>query len=155
MPNWSQVEVIGHLTDDPVMRQTQDGTPVCSFTVAVNDKAGDRESVIYWDVSAWRKLAEQCCACLGKGLPAHVVARPKLDEWTDKTTGAPRTKVALTALSVTFLATKAESEASKQQRWNDAGQGAPAPPPQPQGTQAPASPAVASQPAAADDDIPF
>ena len=32
----NQLVIIGNLTRAPELRQTQDGTPVCNFTVAVN-----------------------------------------------------------------------------------------------------------------------
>lgn len=61
--------IIGNLTRDPELRTTQDGTPVCNFTVAVNrrTRAGNQPEADYFRVTAWRALGENCAKYLAKG----------------------------------------------------------------------------------------
>ena len=57
----NKVILIGRLTADPNLRYTQNGTPVTTFTLAVDkpfvDKDGKR-GADFIDIVAWRKLAE-------------------------------------------------------------------------------------------------
>jgi single-strand DNA-binding protein len=89
---YQKVVIAGNLGSDPVMRYTQDGTPVTSFSVATNEVWNDRQSgdrkerTTWWRVTAWKKQAETCNEFLSKG-------RQVLVEGTmtaDAQTGGPR-----------------------------------------------------------------
>ena len=72
MATLNKIMVIGNLGGDPEMRYTPQGTPVTSFSVAVNrfytDPNGERQKETQWfRVSAWRQLAEQCNQYLARG----------------------------------------------------------------------------------------
>ena len=67
-------EIIGNLTRDPELRVTQSGLNVCSFTVAVNQRAtkaqreaGQEPPAKFFRVTAWRELADICNKFLAKG----------------------------------------------------------------------------------------
>lgn len=63
------VEIMGYLADDPVIRKTMDGKPVCNFTVGVNRS----ENVTDWiDCVTWEKSAEFMNAHAHKGSPVYV-----------------------------------------------------------------------------------
>jgi single-strand DNA-binding protein len=68
---WSKVSLIGNLGGDPAMKFTEDGTPVTSFNVAVNEKwksGGEKKQRTTWfRVQVWDKLAEPCNEWLHKG----------------------------------------------------------------------------------------
>lgn len=61
--------IIGNLTKDPVLRTTQSGLDVCSFTVAVNRKRRQegQPEADYFNVSAWREMGMNCAKYLAKG----------------------------------------------------------------------------------------
>ena len=58
---------VGRLTDDIVLRQTQSGVSVTSFTVAINRKY-DKEKSDFINCVAYGKTAEFMEQYLGKGL---------------------------------------------------------------------------------------
>ena len=60
---------IGNLTRDPELRETQSGTAVCKFTIAVGRKkvVEGQPSADFIDVVAWRTLGENCDKYLKKG----------------------------------------------------------------------------------------
>lgn len=84
--------ITGNLTQDPILRHTQDGTPVCSMTVAVNRKktANNQDpGADYFNVSAWQVIGENCAKFLSKGNKVCVVGRVSLRTWeTDSKHGA-------------------------------------------------------------------
>lgn len=59
----------GRLSADPDLRTTQNGTPVCSFTLAVqrNIKSGDEYPTDWIDCVAWKGTAEFICKYFQKG----------------------------------------------------------------------------------------
>lgn len=67
----NKVILIGNLTKDPEMRQTTNGTNVCTLSLAVNRRFKDKttgETVAdFFNVIVWRQLAEICGRYLAKG----------------------------------------------------------------------------------------
>lgn len=68
-----QLTITGNLVGDPELKFTPNGAAVASLTVAVQDRYRDRSgefkdgATTYFDVTAWRDLAEHCAASLSKG----------------------------------------------------------------------------------------
>ena len=67
----NKVYLIGNLTRDPEMRSTSAGIPVCNFSIAVNRRfknaqTGQQETD-FFNIVAWRQLAELCGRYLAKG----------------------------------------------------------------------------------------
>lgn len=69
----NNVTVVGNLTRDPELRFLPNGTANTTFGVAVNRRWQNRqtneweEQVSFFNVVAWRELAENTAASLGKG----------------------------------------------------------------------------------------
>lgn len=92
--NLKKVSIIGNLGSDPQLRYMQDGTPVASFTVAVNERArrgpvaessqpGPQEEATTWfRVSAWRRQAEIVHELLQKGTSVFVSGDLRTSEFT-------------------------------------------------------------------------
>ncbi len=97
--------LIGNLTRDPELRYTPDGTPVVSFTLAVNrsftNQQGEREAD-FIPVVAWRKQAERCSEYLAKGSQVAVEGRLQIRSYEDKD-GIKRKVAEVIAWRVTFL----------------------------------------------------
>lgn len=74
------VQIMGKLTRDPVMRATNGGQPVASFSVAVNrnytmPNGEQKEYTDFINVVAWRALAEAAGNQLKKGMRVFVEGR--------------------------------------------------------------------------------
>lgn len=108
MSSFLNIVIVGNLGGDPEMRYTPDGTPVCSFNVAVNRKwtgsdGNTSEKVTWLRVTCWRKLAESCNQYLSKGRQVLVAAGDiATSVWTDQE-GKPRATLEVTARDVRFL----------------------------------------------------
>lgn len=106
--SFNQVILMGNLTRDPELRQTPNGTSVCSFSLALNRSYkganGEwQETTDYIDVVAWGPLGERVAQYLSKGRPCLVNGRLQSRSWEDKESGAKRSKVEVNAQDVTFL----------------------------------------------------
>ena len=63
MASFNKVILVGNLGRDPELRYIPDGTAVCSFSLATNErrksKSGDYQDVTTWfNVTLWRRQAE-------------------------------------------------------------------------------------------------
>ena len=83
----NKIILMGRLTRDPELRQTQSGTKVASFSLAVDRdyaaQGGERETD-FIDCVAWRGTAEFAAKYFTKGQMAAVEGRLQVRDWTDK-----------------------------------------------------------------------
>ena len=84
--SFNKIVVVGNLGRDPELRFTPQGTAVCSFTVATNerrkDKAGEQQDVTTWfRVTVWGKQAETLQPYLTKGKQIFVEGRLQTRQW--------------------------------------------------------------------------
>ncbi|MDE6678611.1 MAG: single-stranded DNA-binding protein [Ruminococcus sp.] len=67
----NKVVLVGRLTADPEIRQSQNGTSMCRFTVAVNrkfvDKSTGKREADFVSCTAWNKTAEFVSRYFSKG----------------------------------------------------------------------------------------
>jgi single-strand DNA-binding protein len=87
--SFNKIIIIGNLGRDPELRYTPQGTPVCSFTVATNERRKDRagemqDSTTWFRVTLWGRQAETASQYLTKGRPIYVEGRLRVEEWTDR-----------------------------------------------------------------------
>lgn len=100
--NHAQTTVVGNVTRDPELRFTSSGAPVATFGVAVNRKWTNRssgeeqEQTSFFDVVAWRDLAENVAESITKGARVVVVGRLEQRSW-ETDAGDKRSKVEIQA----------------------------------------------------------
>lgn len=101
--------LMGRLVKNPEMRSTQSGTPVCSFTLAVNRRGKD-EGTDFLDIVAWSKTAEFVSKYFQKGQLVAVKGRIQTRTWEDQQ-GNKRKSTEIVAEEVHFAESKRNSEA--------------------------------------------
>jgi single-strand DNA-binding protein len=106
MPNFNQVNLIGHMTRDVEIRNAGSNT-VGAFGLAINrtwnSSTGEKqEEVCFVDCEAWNKTAETLAQYTAKGHPVFVTGRLKLDQWEDKQ-GEKRSKLKVVVEGFQFL----------------------------------------------------
>jgi len=106
-PVLNKIMLIGNLGRDPELQVTSDGTPYTRFSLAVNrtykTSTGEkREETEWFQIVAWRQLAENCERYLHKGSKVYVEGRLTQRKYTDKQS-IERTSVEVIATDVQFL----------------------------------------------------
>ena len=96
----NKIIIQGRLTKDVELRRTGTGTPVASFTLAVDRDFGDKETD-FIEVVAWKNTAEFAEKYFSKGRMAVVVGRLQIRHWNDKD-GNKRKTAEVVAESVYF-----------------------------------------------------
>lgn len=120
MASFNKCILIGNLTADPELRQTQGGTSVCSFSIAVNRKYAKAEqgqtTVDFINIVAWKQQAEFVSRYFKKGKPILVCGQLQVRTWTDNQNNK-RYATEVIADEVSFVGsndTQAESKESAQ-----------------------------------------
>ena len=113
----NKVFIMGRLTRDPELRRTQTGTPVASFSLAVDrdfkDQQTGERATDFIDIVAWRQTGEFVSRYFTKGRMAVVEGRLQGRSWTDKDGNARRT-LEVVADNVYFGDAKREEAAGTQ-----------------------------------------
>ena len=112
VPNLNLVILAGRLTAKPEQKETQSGTAVTNFSVAVNQayRDGDGEwksKTLFADITAWGKLAEYAVN-LEKGSPLIIQGSLQSNNWTDNS-GKKRKSIQMIAQKINSLE-KSENE---------------------------------------------
>jgi single-strand DNA-binding protein len=85
----SPVTIKGRLTRDPELRFTKSGSPVVSFSVVTSRRWKEAEEwkeadVSFWDITAFKDLAENIANECQKGTPVIVTGAMRQEKWQNK-----------------------------------------------------------------------
>lgn len=146
--SFNKVILVGNLGRDPELRYTAQGTPVCSFSMATNerrkDKNGEMQDHTTWfRITLWNRQAETASQYLQKGKQVYIEGRLRVEEYIDRD-GKPRHSLEVHGTDMQFIGS----------RDGGAGEGAGG-----YGTSGPAGdqggPVNTGEPGLEEDDIPF
>jgi single-strand DNA-binding protein len=98
---YNKTILAGFLVRDPELRYLPSGTAVGTFTLAVQDRYGEKKDTCFIDVTTFGKLAENVCKFTKKGSNVLVDGRLQLQMWESK--GQKRQKHQVIAMSVIFI----------------------------------------------------
>ena len=112
MASFNKVIIIGNVSNEIELKQTNNGTSVCSFNVAVNrySKEPNEAKADFFTVVAWQSKAEFVSKYFSKGKPILVCGRLENRSWTDKS-GNNRISTEIIAEEVSFVGSATENSA--------------------------------------------
>ena len=108
----NKVILIGRLTKDPEIRYTQNNTPVCSFTLAVDRRFSKDKQADFISCQAWQKTAEFISKYFQKGLMIAVVGSIQTRTWEDNE-GKKRYITEVIVDEAYFTGSKSKTETDK------------------------------------------
>jgi single-strand DNA-binding protein len=103
----NSVQLIGRLTRDPEVRETNGGTTVCRMGLAISRRERDAAPV-YVEVKAFNAQAKSCGEYLEKGREVAITGRLETDKW-EADDGSKRSLTYVIAQSVDFLRRPSEN----------------------------------------------
>jgi single-strand DNA-binding protein len=115
----NSINIIGRLCADPELRRTNDGTPVCSYSLAVK-RPMVKDTTDFIECVTWRQGAEYLAQYGHKGDIVAVSGSLQVREWTDKE-GKKRKAYEVVTTSVELLSSKRNSEAGGNTTQNQNG----------------------------------
>ncbi len=102
MSSLNRIEIIGNIGKETEMRFIPSGKAITTFSVAVNEKYGEKETTEWFNIVTWDKLAENCNQYLTVGQQVFVEGRLQTRSWDDKD-GLKHYKTEIVAHRVLFL----------------------------------------------------
>ncbi len=117
MRSVNKVILIGNLTRDPEMKETQNGQSITTFGIATNREWNTAEkerkkSTEFHEVVAWAKLAEICNTYLKKGKLVYLEGYLKTKSWETET-GEKKFRTEVVLQDMIMLDKRAHSESSE------------------------------------------
>ena len=114
MRGLNKITLMGNLTRDPEIKQTNTGTPVARIGIATSrqwkDKNGEiKEDVQFHTVVAWSNLAQSAVKYLKIGSPAYIEGRMTYRKYKDRN-GIEKTIPEIIASEIIFLPTKGDKQ---------------------------------------------
>jgi len=111
-----KIMLIGRLGKDPEMNYTPSGVAVTRFSLAVNryskSSTGEKQEETEWfNIVAFRQLAETCNSFLHKGDKAYIEGRLASRKYNDRN-GVERFSLDVTVSDVEFLTPKSAQSGS-------------------------------------------
>jgi single-strand DNA-binding protein len=141
--SFNRIIIVGNLGRDPELRYTPQGTPVCTFTMATNDRRKDKsgemqDQTTWFRITLWNRQAETASQYLHKGKSVYIEGRLRVEEYTDRD-GKPRHSLEVTATDMQFIGSRSDEPAQERAASTSASS-----------SSGPSEPAELS-----DEDIPF
>lgn len=115
----NRVNCSGNIGKDPELRQTQGGTQVLTFSLAVSDRKRNPQSGEWEEVTNWipcvvfGNRAESLSRFLSKGMKCAVEGKLRQSSYKDKS-GQKRSKIEVIVDEVEFLSGQQKAEFSPQ-----------------------------------------
>jgi len=120
----NKVVLIGRLTRDPELRTTQAGTPVCTFTVAVDrrfarrDENSNQPTADFIPIVTWGKTAEFCNQYFAKGRLIGIDGRIQTRNY-EAQDGTKRYVTEVIAEAVEFVGSKRDNGIDSGNSYNN------------------------------------
>lgn len=111
----NKIILIGNLTKDPELKETNNNISVCTFTIAVSRKfknAQGEKEVDFLNIVVWRNLAENCNKYLQKGSKCSVIGTIQNRSY-EAQDGTKRYITEIVAEEVEFLTIKKDIKEEK------------------------------------------
>ena len=110
--SFNKIIIVGNLGRDPELRYTAQGTPVCSFSMATNERRKDRngemqDHTTWFRITLWNRLAETASQYLQKGRQVYIEGRLRVEEYIDRD-GKPRHSLEVFATDMQFIGTRGD-----------------------------------------------
>lgn len=114
MASFNKVILMGNLTRNPELRQTQSGASVLGAGLAVNESytaqdGSRRDNTTFVELSAFGKTAENIARFFRKGDPILIDGRLRQESWTDKQSGQARSKIVAVVERFEFVKSREQS----------------------------------------------
>ena len=110
--SFNKIILVGNLGRDPELRYTAQGTPVCSFSMATNERRKDRngemqDQTTWFRITLWNRLAETASQYLQKGKQVYIEGRLRVEEYIDRD-GKPRHSLEVFATDMQFIGSRSD-----------------------------------------------
>lgn len=113
------VNLVGRVGTDPDVKYFESGSVLCKLTLAVNRRSRNNDQPDWFNLELWGKTAEVAANYVRKGSLIGVQGALKIETWSDRTTGANRSKPIIKVDRLDLLGSKRDNDTSVVDGYND------------------------------------
>ena len=101
--------LVGRVGQDPEVKYFESGSVKCNLTLAVNRPTKNKETD-WFTLEIWGKTAEIAANYVRKGSQIGIEGSLHMDSWSDRSTGASRSKPVIKVDRINLLSSKRDAE---------------------------------------------
>jgi single-strand DNA-binding protein len=105
------VHLVGRAGRDPEVKYFESGSVKCTLTLAVNRISSKTDEPDWFNLEIWGKTAEVAANYVRKGSLIGIQGALKIETWSDRATGANRSKPVIRVDRLDLLGSKKDTEA--------------------------------------------
>lgn len=106
------VTLVGRVGGEPNVRYFESGSVVCNLTLAVNRPTRNSDEPDWFNLEIWGRTAQVAADYVKKGSLIGVSGSLKLEHWSDRNTGAQRSKPVVRVNRLDLLGSRRDTEAA-------------------------------------------
>ncbi|ACK68063.1 single-strand binding protein [Rippkaea orientalis PCC 8801] len=104
------VHLVGRAGRDPEVKYFESGKVLCELTLAVNRRTSKSDEPDWFNLKIWGKTAEIAANYVRKGGLIGIQGSLTIETWTDRNTGANRSKPVILVDRLDLLGSKRDEE---------------------------------------------
>lgn len=104
------VILVGRVGGDPDVKYFESGSVVCNLTLAVNRATRNNDQPDWFNLELWGKQAEVAANYVRKGSQIGVTGALKFEYWTNRNSGAKRSKPVIRVERLELMGSKRDAE---------------------------------------------
>ena len=113
------VNLVGRAGTDPEVRYFESGSVLCTLPLAVDRRSRNNDKPDWFNLEIWGKTAEVVANYVRKGSLIGIQGALKIETWSDRNTGANRSKPVIRVDKLDLLGSKRDNDASTVSNYNE------------------------------------
>ncbi|MBC6418483.1 MAG: single-stranded DNA-binding protein [Prochloron sp. SP5CPC1] len=110
--NLNVVHLVGRAGIDPEIRFFDSGAKRCRLVLAVDRRRKNNDKPDWFELEIWDRTAEIAYDYVRKGSLIGIQGSLKIDRWSDRNTGTPRSKPVIRVERLELLGSKRDNDPS-------------------------------------------
>lgn len=106
------VNLVGRAGRDPEVRYFESGSVLCKLPLAVDRRSRNSDRPDWFNLEIWGKTAEIAANYVHKGSLIGIQGSLKIEAWSDRNTGAKRSRPVIRVDRLDLLGSKRDNEPS-------------------------------------------
>ena len=112
------VNLVGRAGTDPEIRYFDQGGQLCKLTLAVRRRSRNSDTPDWFNLEMWGKTAEVAYNYVKKGRLIGVQGSLKIETWSDRNTGAQRSRPVIRVDRLDLLGSKRDNDPSNMSSYS-------------------------------------
>jgi single-strand DNA-binding protein len=110
--NLNSIHLVGRVGGDPDIKYYESGSVLCTLTMAVNRRSKNSDQTDWFNLKIWGNTAKIAADYVRKGSLIGIQGSLEIETWTDRSTGADRSRPVVKVDRLDLLGSKKDNQSS-------------------------------------------